>query len=85
MIWDLLSETCVITIKYRFLSSLVALNGSNIVGGYENGSIIVWDIKSGDCIKTIYGHYDAVNCMIKLSNNQIASGGNDRYIKIWNL
>jgi WD40 repeat protein len=48
-------------------------------------TIKVWEIESGECLKTLSGHDSDVKCVIKLPDNQLASGSHDRTIKIWDL
>ena len=45
-------------------------------------SIKIWNLSSGNCTKTIYGHKRHITCITKLCLNQIASGS-DFKIKIW--
>ena len=44
-------------------------------------TIKIWDLKSNQCIKTLDGHTERVNCLEVLSNNQFASGSADKSIK----
>jgi len=57
-----------------------------IVSGSDNGIIKLYDIINGDCIKTIMAHSSSVNCIVKITEFQIISGGGSPgEIKIWNL
>lgn len=37
------------------------------------------------CKNTLIGHKESVNCLIKLNDNCLASGSNDKTIKFWNI
>ena len=45
----------------------------------------IWDIYTGEEIKTLKGHTDNVNCMTVKDEKTIISGGSDRTIIIWDL
>jgi WD40 repeat protein len=46
----------------------------------------VWDLSSGECIKTLYGHEYAINCLeITHDGKFLVSASMDKTIKIWNL
>ena len=75
------------------VSSVCQIDNENIVSvlGYEN--ITIWSIKDGNFGKNLYSiknphpqinHNLGSIIIINLSNNFIASGGNDGLIKIWN-
>jgi len=50
-----------------------------------DNSIKIWDVPSGTCTKTLTGHSDCVNTLIKLNEFTIASGSGDNSIKIWDV
>jgi WD40 repeat protein len=45
--------------------------------------IKIWNLISGECIKTLKGHTDWVKTLAVLSDNKLASGSDDKTIKIW--
>ena len=51
----------------------------------EDKSIKIWDKATGDCIKTLLGHSDAVFSIAILSNNRIVSCSLDKSIRIWDV
>ncbi len=52
---------------------------------YQSSDIELWDIKKSIKIGTLIGHMGSVWSMKKLWNNQLASGGTDKRIIIWDL
>lgn len=59
-------------------------NGKYIVSASRDGTIKVWDVKSGICIKTIAGHNETVCCVSFSSDGHfILSASDDGIIKIW--
>jgi WD40 repeat protein len=63
------------------------LRGSNqlIATCSEDLTIKLWEIESGNCLKTLDGHVSELNIIIKLPRNQLASGSEAGTVKIWNL
>lgn len=71
--------------KYK-LESIFSQDESTILSGSEDSKIYLWDILSGEVIKTLSGHTGAV---VSLSqhpkiNSLILSASSDGTIKIWN-
>ena len=51
-------------------------------------TIKIWDLNKFNCIQTINGHSDCVNCFQAISSNLwsiLVSGSSDTTIRIWNL
>jgi WD40 repeat protein len=48
-------------------------------------TIRVWDINTGECLKTLLGHTKYVWCLKVLSIEQVLSGSGDETIKLWNI
>ena len=46
---------------------------------------MIWDLITGNCLQTLVAHSGAVNCLIKVTENVIASGSYDNTLKVWNL
>lgn len=67
-------------------SIALSCKGNYLVSGSDDETIKVWDIASGECLKTLIGHREPV-CFVIISPNSnfIASGSYDNSIKIWDL
>ena len=58
---------------------------NRLASGSNDNSIKIWNLNSGECIKTLNGHTSVVRSLQLLANNRLASGSDDKSIKIWNL
>ena len=62
----------------------VAVKNNKIVSGSWDKTIKIWDLNSGECLKTLRGHECCV-LSIAIKNDKIVSGSDDKTIKIWDL
>jgi WD40 repeat protein len=85
---SLLKENCnyskTIYKHTEFINSIIKLNNSHIVVGYEDGLIQVIDINIKESIRNFKFHEHGVFCLLKLDENIIASGSGDYTVKIIN-
>ena len=66
--------------------SLAILQNTYLASAGQNGSIAIWDYKTGVLKNTLYGHTNTVNCLLSLANeNQTLISGGDTTIKLWNI
>jgi len=59
-------------------------DGNKLITGSLDLTIKVWDLDSGECLKTIYSQAEIL-CLKVLANGLLATGGHDSSIQIWNL
>ena len=73
--------------RYSIFSSLyISQFGSMIVSGSDDKKVFLWDIKSGKLLKKLEGHDDSVLAIAcNPTKFQVASGGRDNNITLWNL
>jgi WD40 repeat protein len=45
----------------------------------------LWDLRSGDCLRTLDGHADGVYSLAFRGDDQVASGSRDTTIRLWDL
>lgn len=90
-IWDTRSGACLKTLEYRHANSIFvdsiafSHNCKQIAFGTSSNTVMVIDVGSGVCVKTLEGHSDRVVSVAFSSDDQlIMSGSSDHTIKIWN-
>jgi WD40 repeat protein len=55
-----------------------------IMGGSEDGTIYLWDIKSGEIASTLQAHEDVVYCGVwSAAQGIIASCSDDQTVRTW--
>src|SRR5262245_49016459 len=55
-----------------------------IATGSEDSNIRLWDIESGELVRTLEGHQDAVRSVAWSGTGQwLASGADDRTVRLW--
>jgi len=64
----------------------ITSDGNFALSGSWDGSLRLWEINSGRCIRQFVGHKkDIITVAISPTNRQILSGARDRSIKLWNI
>ncbi len=59
-------------------------NGNTVASGSDDYMIKIWNLETGECIKTLRGHEDSVTCF-EMYDEKLISGSWDGLIKIWDL
>lgn len=76
---------CILTIPLNTqIDSMAALNKEKIILGAKN-ELILFEEKNKELTQISKDFKGRVNCLIKLSNDNIASGHQDCTIKIWDI
>jgi len=52
-------------------------------GGYHDGDIFGWNIKSGEVLFALLGHTKVVNKIVTLNERVIVSASSDKTIRTW--
>jgi WD40 repeat protein len=94
-VWDIPAKVCLRKFEaIEDLGSAVKLSVDNKIlyscGGYDGrtvkSTIKLWDLSTGECIRTLYGHEYAINCLdITHDGKFLVSASMDKTIKVWNL
>ena len=70
---------------YQDLTALIVVNHERIVSGYLDGSLAIWDVRTGNRLHYFKAHSWMIHCLISLGGKTFASGGDDGIIKIWDV
>jgi WD40 repeat protein len=66
-------------------SICVTEDSKKLISSSKDTTIKIWDIETGECLKTLDDHKKSVNCIISIPNNKFISGSWDKTIKMWDL
>ena len=64
---------------------IIKLSKTQIVSAGVDSSIKVWDLSTGNCLKTLNGHSQTITLITKISLTQIVSCSYDKSIKFWDI
>ena len=68
------------------LSVAFSPDGQTLASGSWDNTIKLWNLTTGQVIRTLKGHSDWVRAVaVSLDGQMLASGSNDNTIKLWNL
>jgi WD40 repeat protein len=68
---------------YSEIYSIIQLEDGRLCSCACDWTIKLWNIESGQCEQTIYGHTHEVTCAIQLMDGRLCSGSCDSTIKVW--
>lgn len=61
-------------------------NGQLVLSGGDDNTIRLWDIATGENVKTLRGHGSAVRaCQFSPDGQWVLSGGQDQRVRLWNV
>ena len=62
-----------------------ALPNGNIVSAGEDRYIKLWNVRTGNMIRSFIGHEDFVRCLDLNNQEELVSASDDKTVRIWNL
>lgn len=72
--------------KGGFIEGVLGFEGRIIASCSSDHTVKIWELSTGECIKTLEGHRDVVQTLAFCpTGSLIASGSADRTIRLWNL
>ena len=67
------------------VSSVCGLKGGLLASGSCDKTVRIWDVKSGEGVRTLEGHSRAVYSVCGLEGGLLASGSDDKTVRIWDV
>ena len=71
-------------LNFFFIEKILCLLGLLASGSCDH-FIKIWNIKTGQLLKTLRGHSKCVTSIAFVKNGVLASGSDDNTIKLWNV
>jgi WD40 repeat protein len=69
-----------------FVHSIQVIEDANrLISASYDKTIKIWDLQSGECLKTLNEHSLGAKSVLIYKNNKFISGSFDKTIKIWDL
>jgi WD40 repeat protein len=65
------------------ISRIIRISNEKIASCSFDKTIKIWNMITGECLRTIEAHSNFVRFMIELPNNKIISCSDDKKIKVW--
>ena len=62
--------------------SAVAINDNEALTGSSDGTVRIWDVKSGRCVRELVGHRGLIK-VLGSNGNRVVTGSIDDTVKIW--
>ncbi len=85
-LWDLENGGCLRVIKDESECLSISADGKLAFSGNKNGTILIWNLATGQCLGTLAGHKRDVLCVKNTPNGKrLFSGGADGTLRIWDV
>jgi F-box/WD-40 domain protein 7 len=68
----------------EWIRCIKCISKYKLISGSDDYSIKVWNLETGECLRTLKGHEDSVTCF-EFLDEKLISGSWDGTIKIWDL
>ena len=73
------------TALLKITSTKISISENKLASGSGDNTVKIWNVDSGECIRTLTGHSERVEALHLLTDKKLASGSRDKLIKIWNI
>ncbi len=76
----------VITVAPAINAVAISVDGQQAISGGDDGTVRIWDLDTGEELRTLTGHHGPVAAVALTADGQRAiSGGDDGTVRVWNL
>ena len=70
----------------QVLACVFSPDSARVVSGAYDGTLKVWDLETGRCLRTLEGHADSVfACVFSPDGARVVSGADDGTLKVWDI
>jgi hypothetical protein len=84
--WDNMSLLKTVSeLNLGYVSCLLATLDGDLIAGFGNGTIKIFNLKTFVCVKTLKDHLSHVWCIILFGSDKFISSSSDRKINIWDM
>ncbi|HEY9607250.1 MAG TPA: NB-ARC domain-containing protein [Allocoleopsis sp.] len=97
-IWDALTGECIQTLQGhrdseallrsadRVWLVLFSPDGSTLLSASENQTVKLWDVRTGQCLRTLEGYSNSVlSVALSCGGQLLASSGRDQLLRLWDV
>src|SRR3990167_10611665 len=67
------------------VQALAVTADGKVISGSADKTLKVWNLDTGQCLKTLQGHTSAVGALAVTADGKVISGSADKTLKVWNL
>jgi WD40 repeat protein len=79
-------QVAVLSGHTNWVRSLAFIDGTSLVSGSDDKTIILWDIQTGGVVEVFHGHTGRIlSVSISADRTRIASGSWDQTIRLWDI
>jgi WD40 repeat protein len=86
-VWESIGQISMLSNDSNFIASMaLSPDGQTVAFGSDKNTIKLWNINTGQEIKTLTGHSDEIEAVAFSPDGKLlASGGRDQIIKLWDI
>jgi len=67
----------------QWINHIIGLKSDAVLVSADQYTIRMWDVSTGECLRILTDHTDAIRGLMKLSENVFASVSRDKTIRVW--